>query len=1071
MWTTANLEQLALVSVLRLDNAFVFPEYLLRAMSVFVSQSEKQKRPGPWVRATYASCIGSLASTASHFLDIIQTEPSNDPTITESQYQNLYDVARIDLIEQFEAHTKALLTDNEASVRRALLPSISTLCVFFGKAKASYVILGYLNTYINDRDWMLKSAFFEAIVGVATYMGTAVLEEFILPLMVQALTDPEESVVEKVIRSFSSIAELGLFQATTLWELIDIVARFTVHPNIWIRESAAQFIAASAKFASAADRACIISPLIRDYLKVEPAELSELYLLDTLKKPLSRLIMDMASAWANKSDKSLFWKSSHQQKVFSFAFGENVALPPKKASGVKSLGRVTKNDEDDHWIQRLRNAGMEPEDEFKLLALQEYIWRTSRRKTAELEVKKELFSGVVALNDLGVKLQTIIFENKKTADQVAAFDSEHAKESKTIMDAIQDATSTEAGPSKPASLGSNRPSNLLTTRRGMDIPEGLQSPTKRLTSPIGEPSSLDSRHSLKSGLQNVQKKGSAMSLMGLKDPAAKAVANIGTDTTNAFGKVERSYSHDDDAIKRLPPVKGGKRIKPVHNYPGNDPNVLRLLDTLYLESYPLDSIEFGRVVPIARTEVVRRGGSNPYKGLWQPEGVMIAMLGEHKAAINRVVVAPDHKFFLTGSDDGTVKIWDTGRLERTVNHRPRGSHVQGVNVRVTSLAFVENTHCFISTGSDGSVFLVKVDCNEGSNPGTLNQYRSPHVIREFHLPEGEFAVWSEHHLSENHSLMMLATNKSKVYAVELRTMEVAYELHNPTHHGTPTCFCIDRRGHWLLLGTSQGILDLWDIRFKLLVKSWGFPGGSPIHRILPPVLRGSKRVRVTIAGGTPNTITALDIEKGTIKEVYKTATQPTPSSSESSTPQSTSKRQPTPQSPIPTLIDIDEDQNRPGGFLSRFTNTSSLSSQSPIQDQSVTAIAMGPHITDESSAPRHAWYIGAGPDWKLRFWDSARAESCAVISGLDADEERPSFKMANVGDASVVTEQEFVGGGGSKGKKGGGNASAGKGSVVSTQQQSMLRGHKDVITDVAVLEVPYGMVVSVDRSGMVYVWC
>lgn len=94
-----------------------------------------------------------------------------------------------------------------------------------------------------------------------------------------------------------------------------------------------------------------------------------------------------------------------------------------------------------------------------------------------------------------------------------------------------------------------------------------------------------------------------------------------------------------------------------------------------------------------------------------------------------------------------------------------------------------------------------------------------------------------------------------------------------------------------------------------------------------------------------------------------------------------------------------------------------------------------------------------------------------MISGLDADEERPSFKMANVGDASVVTEQEFVGGGGSKGKKGGGNASAGKGSVVSTQQQSMLRGHKDVITDVAVLEVPYGMVVSVDRSGMVYVWC
>ena len=73
-------------------------------------------------------------------------------------------------------------------------------------------------------------------------LGGAPLEEYILPLMVQALTDPEETVVERVLRSFSSIAQLGLFQRATLWELVDIVARFTMHPNTCIREAAAQFV-------------------------------------------------------------------------------------------------------------------------------------------------------------------------------------------------------------------------------------------------------------------------------------------------------------------------------------------------------------------------------------------------------------------------------------------------------------------------------------------------------------------------------------------------------------------------------------------------------------------------------------------------------------------------------------------------------------------------------------------------------------------------------------------------------------------------------------------------------------
>ena len=60
------------------------------------------------------------------------------------------------------------------------------------------MILSHLNTYLNDRDWRLKCSFFETIVGVAVYVGSTNLEEFILPLMVQALTDPEAGAADSL---------------------------------------------------------------------------------------------------------------------------------------------------------------------------------------------------------------------------------------------------------------------------------------------------------------------------------------------------------------------------------------------------------------------------------------------------------------------------------------------------------------------------------------------------------------------------------------------------------------------------------------------------------------------------------------------------------------------------------------------------------------------------------------------------------------------------------------------------------------------------------------------------------
>lgn len=105
------------------------------------------------------------------------------------------------------------------------------------------------------------SAFFESIVGVGTYVGGRSLEEYILPLMVQALTgmntpcpqhgnledlstmsnyrnadvDSEEFVVEKVLNALTSLAELGLLQKPKLRDLGGVIAPLVCHPNMWVR--------------------------------------------------------------------------------------------------------------------------------------------------------------------------------------------------------------------------------------------------------------------------------------------------------------------------------------------------------------------------------------------------------------------------------------------------------------------------------------------------------------------------------------------------------------------------------------------------------------------------------------------------------------------------------------------------------------------------------------------------------------------------------------------------------------------------------------------------------------------
>jgi phosphoinositide-3-kinase, regulatory subunit 4 len=1213
---------LATVNIVSPVNAYIFPEYIIPRLKTFVLGGTHQ--PSPIIRATYASCLASLAQSSARVLDMIQAIKVDGrlPNLaeidwtSEATFHGLFDVARVDLVCHFEDATKALITDPDSSVRRAFLKSVSSLCVFFGSSKAGDVILSHLNTYLNDQDWILKCSFIEILVGIATFVGVVNLEKFILPLMIQSLTDSESFVIETVMRSLASMAEIGLLQKATLYQVLAIVVRFLVHPSLWIREASAHFVASCSKYVSAADRYCIALPLLQPFLRTPILELSEVQILDSLKRPLPRPVLEMAMLWATKVEKGLFWKNAIRDAVF-------VSPEPDSANRAPTFGRQSssriapsqRNEEDEQWLAKLRGLGMQSDDEVKLLALREFIWRVAHRKPDVVDnILQGNLNKIQSLNQINVTPQNIFFDSKEPVraikdsarqrqDYAGAGERPH-----TITDALLDASTTiHESAVRPKSSANNlvhqdtiesteprqiaKPVGPFNQSSGLS-PYSSSAPRADSRASPAKPLEHDRPRSPKAGqhaegeveglsgsytFQNfsvrknsdnsLHHRSSAINLLNRKD-TSKADAATSTSSENAFAKLdgplqprhlaEPSTLSLAAAASISTPSKSPQsqsadlNYEPNHSYTGNDRNVLRLLDNHFLENFPTDLFDFGQIrqaidpkSPIPRVSdsyslangAGRSDNAITHSEPWHPGGHLLTQFNEHTAAVNCVVPAPDHTFFVTVSDDGTCRIWDTTRLEKNVTPRSRQVYKHGAGAKVKALCFVENTHAFICAADDGRVHIVKVDYKKVDG-GESTRYGKLSLVRDYQLPRShdpevaakygkasekaqEYAVCIHHYRTTNsQSVLLLLTNRSRLVAIDLKTMNVIYTLTNPLAHGSPTTFVVDKRHTWLLMGTSHGIFDLWDLRFQLRIRSWGLKSGHRIQKICLHPSKGKGKWVVVAAGPE---ISVWDIEKPICKEVYR----PQSASAGVSSSESVSSRAATVTSTKPYEPWF-PDNEPPENLLSRFAKqvdengaltdpaqistsfeqpSRSRSGRSPSSEHPITALCVGYDNVYSSSSrqdPAKApFLISGGSDRKLRFWDLTHPEYSSIVSGIEPSPDdgfatpRPRYDVVYPGGQITLVSETLPSSsttadgqaattpqkGASKASNASSSASPGPSSaasgpgnkpprstIISKQQQMLLRNHLDGITDCCVLARPYGVVISVDRGGGVYVF-
>ncbi|KAI0753275.1 hypothetical protein C8Q80DRAFT_1096117 [Daedaleopsis nitida] len=1130
------VQVLMLVTVITPSNAAIFPEYIIPAIAHLV------RDPDVLVRCMYAQIIVPLADTAVRYLEMGQAlkahgsyKLSRDTQeYDEAHFEVSYDASMSDLQNSIQEHLATLLVDPSSVVKRAVLHNISALCIFLGRQKTNDVLLSHMITYLNDRDWLLRDAFFDSIVDVAACAGGRSLEEYILPLMIQALSDVEETVVAKVLASLTNLCELGLFQKMRIWELMSATLGFLYHPNIWIRQSAAAFIASAAKHLPPSDVWCILYPSLRHFLRSDVREVDEKTLLLAMKAPLSRQIFESAVQWAMKADKTQFWRSHRAMKSES---------PRESMATVRSGSAASRarSEEDEAQISKLQQLGMNSTEEAKLVAMKDYVVKLSRtissfasRVSVEVESDALKVTTTIELQKLGVVPQTVFLRTLESDGRSPRLGSHRLNAELTIRSPGTPRThrtlSIDHGPTSGAPFEDLRRRLALINGsvNSLAVPGSREprSPVPRTLSvdtgmlPPSSPSDLPPTIERPSSpAESTVSTANSSAFRAMRFPIGgdgqKAAPAIGSSKASATGLLDahaqllsegsQSPSGRSSPVSVAGTVRGQERprvpsIVPISSYDGQEPGISNLLEHLYLDNNRDLQNDFGPRVhegPVRRRNAARhsfmpRDGSNR-----RLEASLVAHFNSHSDAITGIAVAPDHMFFVSASDDKTVKVWDTARLERNVTSKPRHTYNQH-HARVKSICMLEGVHCFASAADDGSLHIVRVHVGQS---GTLPKYNRLQVVREHRVEtNGEYITSMVHYATDTASNLIYATTHSVITILDLCTMRTLQRMENPRHYGPITCVCLDRKRTWVICGTSTGVLSLWDIRFGILVKSWKvgvhLKGrfGRVNQCVVHPTKGKGKWVVVAVeslkysADSSSHTLLEVwDVENTMLVEAFSTRAVVNASEATDEPKEvAVDEAEMSPSAAIAALVRARQEGGTQESVPRRpvFDTGRSETPQPPFPD--VRAIVTGaefgghtvPHRShmaepDGKSGGRSAsgrgFVITGSEDCKLRFWDLGRPERSIILSGIEADGgDKPTYSSirSSSGSASSYTETWVTSSAGSHH-----NRPPQRLSLINHNQQNLLKGHQDTVTALACIDSPFrGGLVSGDRTGVIKVW-
>ncbi|KAK1551170.1 hypothetical protein Q3G72_031342 [Acer saccharum] len=811
------------------SDAKIFPEYILPMLSMLPDDPEES------VRICYASNIAKLALTAYgfsvHSISLSEAgvlEKLSSPhkllasfNETSGQLHRINGDAQLAQLRKSIAEVVQELVmgpKQTPNIRRALLHDIGNLCCFFGQRQSNDFLLPILPAFLNDRDEQLRAVFYGQIIYVCFFVGQRSVEEYLLPYIEQALSDATEAVIVNALDCLAILCKRDFLRKRILLEMIERAFPLLCYPSQWVRRSAVTFIAASSESLGAVDSYVFLAPVIRPFLRRQPASLaSEKALISCLKPPVSREVFYQVLEKARSSDmlerqRKIWYNSSRQSNQL-----ETDNLLKRGGGDLNSM---------DCWPDKQQSGeGQRP--------------AVNASKKVELthcddddEAKLRAMGGFVCNASSMVDLQDPLCPEKL---QLPGFMSEQVGGGKSLMCD----KSSEGIPLYSFSMD----------KRAVGIP------------PVASDSSLQ-----------VNPLAISSSSMPWMDPFNKSFSLANSVPAPKLVSGSFSISNGSKQFYRV-----------VHEPEGRESDQSAYVNSKFQEIGISGSMKGGSTTvedASARANLTglpsfARTSSIPDSG-WRPRGVLVAHLQEHRSAVNDIAVSNDHNVFVSASDDSTVKVWDSRKLEKDISFRSRLTyHLDGS--RALCSIMLRNSAQVVVGACDGIIHMFSVDHISIGQGNVVEKYSGIADIKKKDTEEGAIVTLVNYSADNCVSQMfMYSTQNCGIHLWDTRSNSNAWTLKAIPEEGYVSSLVTSPCGNWFVSGSSRGVLTLWDMRFLIPVNSWQYSPACAVEQMclfVPPPnasVTTTARPLIYVAAGCSE-VSLWNAENGSCHQVLRVA--------------------------------------------------------------------------------------------------------------------------------------------------------------------------------------------------------
>ncbi|XP_026671186.1 dmX-like protein 2 isoform X3 [Ceratina calcarata] len=262
-------------------------------------------------------------------------------------------------------------------------------------------------------------------------------------------------------------------------------------------------------------------------------------------------------------------------------------------------------------------------------------------------------------------------------------------------------------------------------------------------------------------------------------------------------------------------------------------------------------------------------------GIASQSGRGASVILKHKIdGVRRISSHPLLPLYLTGSQDGSVSLWEWGHQTAVATPRPSGTFA-----KVTRVRFSHHGNKFGVADSDGHLSLFQVACREGTARPFFNYQCHSKVTADFvflgacsliatagHGSEGRnVALWdtllpqnksliqgfmcheqgaSSLILAPQHQLLISGGKKGDINIFDVRQRQQRHRFQ--AHESAIKCLALDPHEEFFVSGAGDGDIKVWGLTAHSLLYS--FPGEHPRSSFFKNIGQGVTQLHVDPAG-------------------------------------------------------------------------------------------------------------------------------------------------------------------------------------------------------------------------------